>query len=194
MSLIAACAGCVLLAAATAPPQVVKTPENHVFYVVESNANSWTVIDRDQIEVLGSGPMVRAWSIRVVKNILASPPGQPGYVRTLTDYNCPRRLFRWREFSVFARSGDRLVQRQNSTYAWESADKAPDTAAAFQIACGQGGAQRVVTAESAARLVILLMGSWDQPQAPPAASPRSPKPPGDVAKRAEPAPFKDLWR
>lgn len=168
-SFAATCAGCAVLAAAAAAPAPKAPQPTRTFYVVESGIEGWTVIDPQQIESSGGGAIRRAWSIRIVRNIMATPPAQPGYVRTQTDYDCQRREFRWREFTAFSRAGEPLVTRQNPTFQWESAGKSPDTTAALQIVCGQAGGRGVVSAASAAQLVVSLMASWD-PEPPPAAA------------------------
>jgi hypothetical protein len=139
------------------------------FVLVDVTPGSWTLIDPEGVETTGGGVVRRVWSVQVLKNILSKPPEQPGYVRTLTDYDCDRREFRWREFSAFSRSGDNLVTKQNPNYNWDSVDKAADTLAGYQVACGKSMGRGIIAAESVAKLVITIMASWDPPPPKPAA-------------------------
>lgn len=145
-----------LVLAAAAPPASAR-----IFNVVQAAPDSWTVYDPSSVERIDGSPVRRVWTVRVMRNISSSTPPQPGYVRTLTDYDCERREFRWREFSAFSRAGDLLLKKTNPSYSWESADKAIDTLAAYQSICERGRGQGVVAADSIAKLVITLMGTWD---------------------------------
>jgi hypothetical protein len=167
------------------------------FVIVDSTPTGWTIIDPMGMETTGGGVVQRTWTVQILRNILNSSPGQPGYVRTQTDYDCGRREFRWREFTAFSRSGDALVNKQNPAYHWESVDKAPDTLAAFQVACGMSIGRGVVTADSIGKLVISIMAGWDKAATAPPPKPK-PVPPKAKPKPAKPAaktPLKvsDLW-
>ena len=154
-------------------------------YVVQSGPEAWTVLDPESIEVLpGPGVQRRAWIVRVQRNILTGNPPQPGYVRTLFDYDCEQTRARWREFSAFSRSGAGLISKRNPNPEWGPATEAADIHAAFQVVCRGGGGGSVVSADSLAKLVISLMASWDPPPATPSrplplAKP-SAKPPANV--------------
>lgn len=134
------------------------------FYVVQSGTDSWTVMDPQGIEQLDGG-VRRAWAVRVQRNILDGNPPQPGYVRTLTEYNCQTDRARWINFSVFSRSGTLLASKTNPNASWAPAIDTPDTAAAYRVVCRAGGGAAVVAADSVAKVVISLMGSWDPPLA-----------------------------
>lgn len=153
--------------------------EAKIFYVVQSGPDSWTVMDPASIELVDGGPVRKAWAVRVQRNILDGNPPQPGYVRTLTEYDCAAARTRWRDFSVFARSGTLLASKVNPNPEWGPADEASDIQAAFRVVCGGRGGASVVAADSVAKVVISLMGSWDPPPAP-AAAPTLP--PAPVAK------------
>jgi len=170
------------------------------FVLTDVSPGAWTVIDPEGIETMGGGVVRRAWSVQVLRNILSQPPEQPGYVRTLTDYDCERREFRWREFSAFTRSGETLVTKQNPAYGWESVTKGPDTLGAYQVVCGQSLGRGIISAESVAKLVITIMASWDPPAAksPPKGAPAARTPPTKPAAKAKPEPVRqlstrDLW-
>lgn len=147
------------------------TASSATYYVVQSSPDAWTVMDPQGIESIPGGVRRKAWSVRVQRNILTGDPPQPGYVRTLSEYDCDQTLSRWREFSAFSRSGATLVSKRNPNPEWGPASEAPDTYSAFKIVCqGEGGAS-VVSAESLAKVVISLMASWDPPIQPPKSTP-----------------------
>lgn len=137
------------------------------FYIIQSGPEAWTVMDPQGIEPLpGSGVLRQAWAVRVQRNILTGNPPQPGYVRTLSEYDCDQSRTRWREFSAYSRSGASLISKRNPNPEWGPATEAGDIYAAFKVVCQGGGDGAVVSAESVAKVVISLMASWDPPPAP----------------------------
>ena len=137
------------------------------FYIIQSGPEAWTVMDPQGIEPLpGSGVLRQAWVVRVQRNILTGNPPQPGYVRTLSEYDCDQSRTRWREFSAYSRSGASLISKRNPNPEWGPATEAGDIYAAFKVVCQGGGDGAVVSAESVAKVVISLMASWDPPPAP----------------------------
>ncbi|MEW5685233.1 MAG: surface-adhesin E family protein [Pseudomonadota bacterium] len=137
------------------------------YYVVQSGADSWTVMDPEGVERVGEGGAIRrAWAVRVQRNILSGNPPEPGYVRTLTEYDCQAQRTRWREFSAYSRSGKLLVSKVNPNPEWGPAAEAADIYAGYRVICETGGGGSVVSADSVAKIVISLMGSWDPPPAP----------------------------
>lgn len=160
------------------------------FYIIQSGADAWTVMDPEGIERIGTGAQRRAWVVRVQRNILTGNPPTPGYVRTLTEYDCEANRTRWREFSAFSRSGALLVSKVNPNPEWGPADEASDTYAAHRVICEGGGGGSVVSAESVAKVVISLMGSWDPPPTPyvpPSAQPSAKTPPAKAPPAKAPA-------
>jgi hypothetical protein len=144
------------------------------FYVIQSSADAWTVMDAQGIERIAGTTFRKAWAVRVQRNILSGDPPQPGYVRTLTEYDCEQNRTRWREFTAFSRSGATLVSKVNPNPDWGPADEASDTYAAYRVVCEGVGGGAVVSADSVAKVVIGLMGAWDAPPAPiPALAPPS---------------------
>jgi hypothetical protein len=133
------------------------------FHVIQSGSDAWTVMDPEGIERVGTTPVRRAWSVRVQRNILSGNPPQPGYVRTLSEYDCDAGRTRWREFSAFSRGGALLISKVNPNPEWGPADDASDTYAAYRVICEGGGGGSVVSADSVAKVVISLMGAWDPP-------------------------------
>jgi hypothetical protein len=162
-----------------------------IFYVVQSNADSWSVMDPEGVERVPNSPVRKAWDVRVQRNILSGNPPQPGYVRTLTEYDCQAQRTRWREFSAFSRSGAMLVSKVNPNPEWGPADESSDTYAAYRVICEGVGQGSVLSADSVAKVVIRLMGSWDPPAQPlaPVLPPPAPgaKPATSAAKGAAPA-------
>lgn len=136
------------------------------FYVIQSSPEAWTVMDLQGIEPLpGPGLLRQAWTVRVQRNILTGDPPQPGYVRTLSEYDCILSRARWREFSAFSRSGGALISKRNPKPEWGPASESSETYSALNVVChGAGGA--VVSADSIAKVVIGLMASWDPPVVP----------------------------
>jgi hypothetical protein len=131
------------------------------FYVIQSSADAWTVMDAQGIEPIAGTTFRKAWAVRVQRNILSGDPPQPGYVRTLTEYDCQQNRTRWREFTAFSRSGATLVSKVNPNPEWGPADEASDTYAAYRVVCEGVGGGAVVSADSVAKVVISLMGGWD---------------------------------
>jgi len=158
LRLSAAVAAATLLAAGAA--------EARIFYITQSGSDAWTVVDADGIERTAGSPVRKAWAVRVQRNILSGDPPQPGYVRTLTEYDCAAQRTRWREFTAFSRSGGLLISKVNPQPEWGPADEAADTYAAYRVVCEGVGGGSVVSAESVAKVVITLMGSWDPPPEP----------------------------
>lgn len=135
------------------------------FYVIQSGGDGWTVMDPQGVEVVDNGKVRRAWTVRVQRNITNGRAAQPGYVRTLNEYACDDYRMRWREFSAFSRSGALLASKVNPNPEWGPVAEAPDTRAEYRVVCQGAGEGAVISAESVAKVVIALMGSWDQPAA-----------------------------
>jgi len=151
--LIAACAGTSVRA--------------RTFYIIQSGPEAWTVMDPQGIELVpGPGVLRQAWAVRVQRNILTGNPPQPGYVRTLSEYDCDNSRTRWREFSAYSRSGSALISKRNPNPEWRPATEAGESYAAFKVVCQSVGGGAVVSAESIAKIVIGLMASWDPPLTP----------------------------
>jgi hypothetical protein len=165
--LISGLTGLTLAAASTAASAA-------TFYVVQSGADAWTIMDPAGIQQVDAS-VRKAWAVRVQRNMVAGDPPQPGYVRTLTEYDCDRERTRWREFSAFSRAGALLTSKVNPNPEWAPASEASDIQAAYRVVCRQGGGAAVVSAESVAKVVISLMGAWDPSPAPITPPPAKPK-------------------
>ena len=157
------------------------------FFIVRSGADAWTVMDAEGIEQVPGSPIRKAWSVTVQRNILsAGLPPQPGYVRTLNEYDCLANRTRWMTFSAFSRGGGLLVTRQNPAPDWGPADEASDLTSGFRVVCQGVGGGAVVAADSLAKVVIGLMSAWDAPATPVAAQPAAKEPvvkPGSAKKK-----------
>jgi len=184
LRLPAAVAAATLLAAGAA--------EARIFYITQSGPDAWTVMDAGGIERTPGSPVRKAWAVRVQRNILSGDPPQPGYVRTLTEYDCSAQRTRWREFTAFSRAGGLLISKVNPQPEWGPADEAADTYAAYRVVCEGVGGGSVVSADSVAKVVINLMGSWDPPPEPfapitPAVAPAVPGAKGAVVPAKAPS-------
>ncbi|OHB29130.1 MAG: hypothetical protein A2790_08785 [Phenylobacterium sp. RIFCSPHIGHO2_01_FULL_69_31] len=158
LRIFAAAAAATLLASSSAQAKI--------FYITQSGADAWTVMDASGIETTPGSPVRKAWAVRVQRNILSGNPPTPGYVRTLTEYDCDAQRTRWREFSAFSRSGGLLVSKVNPQPEWGPANEAADTYAAYRVVCEGVGGGAVVSADSVAKVVINLMSAWDPPPEP----------------------------
>ncbi len=177
LRIFAAAAAATLLASGSAQAKT--------FYITQSGADAWTVMDASGIETTPGSPVRKAWAVRVQRNILTGNPPTPGYVRTLTEYDCDAQRTRWREFSAFSRSGGLLVSKVNPQPEWGPANEATDTYAAYRVVCEGVGGGAVVSADSVAKVVINLMSAWDPPPEPFAPiTPAAAKPPAKVAPPA----------
>ena len=136
--------------------------EARIFYITQSGPDAWTVMDAEGIERTPGSPVRKAWAVRVQRNILSGNPPQPGYVRTLTEYDCEAQRTRWREFSAFSRAGGLLVSKVNPQPEWGPASEASDTYAAYRVVCEGVGGGSVVSADSVAKVVISLNGVLGQ--------------------------------
>jgi hypothetical protein len=144
------------------------------YYVIQSGPDAWTVMDPQGIE--RDGVVRKAWAVRVQRNLLSGNPPQPGYVRTLTEYDCDQQRTRWREVFAFSRSGAQLAHTVNARPEWGPATEDADVDAAYRVVCEGVGGGSVVAAESVAKVVIGLMGSWDAPAAGSAPAPAAASP------------------
>jgi len=109
--------------------------------------------------------------------LVSGGPQQPGYVRTLSDYDCAGRKVRWKSFYVYSRFGDLVMRQDNPAPAWQGSDADPG----LRTVCGDIRGGSAVSASSIGQLVLSLMQAWDeaaplpplQPVTPPAPARRS---------------------
>jgi hypothetical protein len=147
-------------------------------------AGSWIVIDRSAIEK--AGDIRRGAVVTVQGNILDGSPPQPGYVRTISEYDCGKRDVRWKSFSAFSRNGSLLVKQDNASNDWVPAAAAPETLAALRVVCGEFDGDAAISANGIADVVIALLQTYDPP-APASAPPVKPEPPKAKPATAKPA-------
>ena len=148
----------------------VPAAQARTFNVIRATNDVWTIVDPTTVERDPGGIISKTWTVTVQRNIAQGGVPQPGYLRTLTEYDCSRGETRWRSFSAFSRSGDLLVQKDNDWPQWTPANTRPEVLAAYRIVCGRGRPDITLSAEGIARVVITLMASWDPPVAPEAAA------------------------
>jgi hypothetical protein len=152
-----------------------------VFAVLDSRPDAVTVLDPAAIQTVGQTPVRRAWSISVKRVLTEGGPKQPGYVRTLNEYDCVARQVRWRTFQVYSRFGDLMMKQDNRDDDWNPAPDEGEGAAAMKTVCDGSVGGAVISANTVSQLVLSLMQAWDeQAPLPPAQIPDPPK--GKAAK------------
>jgi hypothetical protein len=157
-----------------------------IVYVIRRTEDAWTVMDPAAIETIPGGPIRRAYSVTVRRNLLNGGPPQPGYVRTLNEFDCDAMKFRWRNFTIYNRFGSVVVKQENADPAFGALGRGSEEEDVFRTVCDGGGGGSVVAAPSLGLLVIGLMQGWDEaamagamsqlppaPEPKPAAKPRS---------------------
>ncbi len=133
-----------------------------IVYVIRRTEDAWTVMDPAAIEKLPGGPIRRAYSITVRRNLLNGGPPQPGYVRTLNEFDCDAMKFRWRTFTIYNRFGAVVVKQDNADPAFAALGRGSEEEDLFRTVCDGGGGGSVVAAPSLGLLVIGLMQGWDE--------------------------------
>jgi hypothetical protein len=136
-----------------------------VFAVLDSRPDVVTVLDPAAIQTVGQTAVRRAWSVSVKKVLTTGGPQQPGYVRTLNEYDCVARKIRWRTFQVYSRFGDQVMKQDNRDDDWNPAPDEGEGAAAMRAVCDGSVGGSVISAGSVSQLVLNLMQAWDE-QAP----------------------------
>jgi hypothetical protein len=154
------------------------------YAVVRSADDAVTVVDPAGVEKVGDGQTRRAQIVRVQKSIAADGPAQPGYVATVTDYDCGQWRYRWRGFSAYSRTGQRLLHKDNEDPAWAAIAGDFEATAAARVVCDGGSTGQVFAAASLGQLVSTLMSAWDPAE--PAPAPPPPAPPVRKAAKAHP--------
>ena len=97
------------------------------------------------------------------RNLLNGGPPQPGYVRTLNEFDCDARRFRWRTFTVYNRFGAVVVKQDNADPTFGVPDQGSEEDTSLRVVCEGAGGGSVVAAPSLGMLVIGLMQAWDNP-------------------------------
>jgi len=177
LPLILACAA----AAAVVAPAAARA---EVFVVLASTPDAVTLVDPATIQTLGPETVRRAWSVSVKRSLASGGPPQPGYIRTLNDYDCATRQVRWRTFQVYSRFGDLVMKQDNRAPDWTPTTDM-EGAAGLRVVCDHAAGASVVSGSSMAQLVLSLMQGWD-----PQPTPADPPPPKKKATRKKPPPHK----
>jgi hypothetical protein len=142
-----------------APPAA---PAATTVYVIRRTEDSWTVMDPAAVEKVAGGPIRKTYSVVVRRNLLNGGPPQPGYVRTLNEFDCEAYKFRWRTFTIYNRFGAVVVKQDNADPAFKPLERGSDEEAIFKTVCDGAGGGSVVSAPSLGLLVIGLMQGWDE--------------------------------
>lgn len=161
-----ACAGLALLALA---PKAWAG----AYAIVRSQPDTITVMDPAGVEpVPGNDRLRQAWSVSVQRNLVSGGAPQPGYVRTLSQYDCAGRTVRWKSFAAFSRFGAPLMSQENKDDGWKPVAANSEEDAAIRLVCDRQNRWAAVSAQSLSQLVLSLMQAWDpQPAAPPDPAP-----------------------
>lgn len=136
--------------------------EAAVFRIVASDADSLTLIDPAATKFDSQTRLFSAWTVGVKRRLTDEESAQPGYVRTLNEYDCVQRQVRWRTVMVYSRFGQLVLQRDNSTPNWVSGYQGGGQDPNLRAVCDEATAG-AISAPSLATLVIGMMASWDPP-------------------------------
>ena len=149
-----------------------------VFAMVRAEPDTITVMDPAAVEpVPGADNLRRAYSITVQKTLVSEGPQQPGYVRTLNEYDCAARMVRWKSFSVYSRFGDLVIHKDNADQTWSPTPPGSEAEASTRLVCDHANKWSAVAATSLSQLVISLMQAWDEAAPLPPLQPVKPLPP-----------------
>ena len=107
-----------------------------VFAMVRAEPDTITVMDPAAVEAVpGAGNLRRAYSVTVQKTLVSDGPQQPGYVRTLNEYDCAARMIRWKSFSVYSRFGDLVIHKDNADQTWSPTPPGSEAEASTRLVC-----------------------------------------------------------
>jgi hypothetical protein len=154
-----------------------------VYSVLQSAPDVVTVLDPAAIETVGATAVRRAWSVSVKRSLTTGAPQQPGYVRTLNEYDCVGRRIRWKTFHVYSRFGETVMKKDNADDEWNPAPDEGEGGRAFKVVCDGSTGGSVVAAQSVSKLVITLMQSWDEAAPLPPLQKVAPAPPASKTKK-----------
>jgi len=135
------------------------------FHVTEQTPRAWTLLDPSTVEQTGGG-VFRAPSITVQRSITARGDGRPGYLRTISEYDCAGRRSRWLSFTVYSESGAKILAQTNSDAAWTQPAPGAEAHRAMAVICRTPGTDLpAVSASSIGALITSLFAMWaNQPQ------------------------------
>jgi hypothetical protein len=138
------------------------------YYVLRANGDARTIIDPSAIEQVPGGAVRKTWTVTVQRNLVGGSAPQPGYVRSVNEYDCAQQTMRWRNFTAYSRSGSPLASRTNPSQDWEAVTPRSGALVEWRVVCGLSAGDSVVSAASVAKLVVALMAAFDLPPAAPA--------------------------
>lgn len=149
-------AACALLSAGVA--------HSAIYAVVRLETDVVTVMDPKAVEtVAGADNLKHAWSVSIQRTLSSDGPQQPGYVRTLNEYDCAARKMRWKSLSAYSRFGDLVMTRDNTDEAWTaSAAPSSEADAALRVVCDSSNRWSAIAASSIGQLVLSQMKVWDE--------------------------------
>jgi len=176
----------IVMAAAASALSAADAARASVFAVLDSKPDVVTVLDPAAIQTVGQTPVRRAWSVSVKKVLTEGGPKQPGYVRTLNEYDCVARQVRWRTFQVYSRFGDLVMKQDNLDDDWNPTPDAGEGAAAMKAVCDGSVGGAVISASSVSQLVLNLMQAWDEQAPLPPAQIPAPSAKAKAAAKAKP--------
>ncbi len=153
-----------------------------IFAVIRSSDNEVVLLDPTGIETVDGG-YKRAWNLSVRKSLGAGGPPQPGYVRTLDEYDCRERRMRWKSLAIYSRFGALILKKDNTDTAWNPATEGGEADSGLRVVCDGVAGGAVVSAPSVSRLVISVMQAWDEAQALPPLQTVDPPPTKGKAKK-----------
>ncbi|THD57235.1 surface-adhesin E family protein [Phenylobacterium sp.] len=173
-----------ILALAALGACVAPAAEAAVYAMVRAEPDAITVMDPAAIETTpGSDSLRRAYSVTVQKTLTSEGPQQPGYVRTLNEYDCAQRKVRWKSFWVYSRFGDLVIHKDNVDGTWSPTPAGSEAEASTRLVCDHANKWAAVAAGSISQLVIGLMQAWDEAAQLPPLQPVKPLPPKKPAIR-----------
>lgn len=134
-----------------------------VYAVVRSETDVVTVMDPTAVEpVAGKASLYRAWSVSVQRNLVSGGPQQPGYVRTLNEYDCAGHKNRWKSFDVYSRFGASVLHKDNDDESWVAVTPGGEAEVSARLVCEHNNRWEAIASQSLSQLVISLMQAWDE--------------------------------
>jgi hypothetical protein len=171
-------AACLTLAAST-------PADAAAFLVINSTPDTWVLIDPSTVVRDPPGQHLTAWTVTVQRNLTNNAPPQPGYIRTLNDYDCGEWRLRWRSVLTYSRFGVLVMKKDNAFPEWAPVAGGGADDASLRVLCNGVGGGSVIAAGSIGQLVIGLMQAWDPPGGPEGAPAPAMVPP-PVQSKAKP--------
>jgi hypothetical protein len=165
-----------LALAAAAGVLTASTAQAAVYAVVRYDMDVVTVMDPASVETVpGSDNLRRAWSVSVQRNLVSGGPQQPGYVRTLNEYDCATHKIRWTSFDVYSRFGASVMHKDNDDEAWNPILPGSEPEVSARLVCEHNNKWSAIASHSLSQLVMTLMQAWDATAPMPPLQPVAPR-------------------